>query len=63
MNGNKRRFLLEKFLDYTTIRNSGLNDYKNIEKKFSYTKAKSTKDMTKCLKIINLGKKMKLNKL
>ena len=57
LNENKRRFLLEKFLDYKTIRNSGLNDYKNGEKKFSYKKAKSTKDMTKYLKTINLGKK------
>ena len=57
LNENKRRFLLEKFLDYKTLRNSGLNDDKNGENNFSYNKAKSTKDVTKYLKIINLGKK------
>ena len=57
LNENKRRFLLEKFLDYKTLRNSGLDDDKNGDNSFSYSKAKSTKDVTKYLKIINLGKK------
>ena len=57
LNENKRRFLLEKFLDYRTLRNSGLIDDKNGENKISYNKTKSSIDVSKYLKIINLGKK------
>ena len=52
MNENKKRFLMEKFLDYKNLRNdeNGLNT--------TLTESlKSVKDMNKSLKIINLGKK------
>ena len=52
MNENKKRFLMEKFLDYKNLRNdeNGLNTTltENL---------KSIKDMNKSIKIINLGKK------
>ena len=57
LNENKRRFLLEKFLDYKSLKNNELNDSNEGGNNVSYNKVKSSKDFTKYLKIINLGKK------
>ena len=54
MNENKRRFLLEKFLDYKILRNNALKADKNkLNNKFSTANL----DIKKFLKILNLGKK------
>ena len=52
---NKKRFLLEKFLDYKNLRYSPLNDDKNIINNKSY-KQLDIRDKKKFLKILNLGK-------
>ena len=54
---NKKRFMLEKFLDYKLLRNNGINDDKNSLNNKLFENIKITKDMNKISKILNLGKK------
>ena len=56
MNENKKRFLLEKFLDYKLLRNSGLNDDKNDSNNLTLKKLQNINDTNKFMKILNLGK-------
>ena len=57
LNENKRRFLLEKFLDYNTLRNSGLIEEFDSLDNASIHKTKSYKDFNKLMKVVNLGNK------
>jgi hypothetical protein len=56
MNENKKRFLLEKFLDYKLLRNTGLNDDKNASNNLALKKLQNINDTNKFMKILNLGK-------